>query len=844
MLAPLAASCAADASKPVNQHDSYAVEARCESWQAKWIGSAKGREEGWPVIYARTSFDLERIPRSAVIHISAHLLFKLYVNGQFLGEGPPRSKPPRISYCSFQARSALHSGVNVIVIETFSAPPRKPAALIAQLECRDERGEIMTRVATEESWKVIPAPWERIAAHSAGFDAQPEIFNAGREPVARHKPEFDDRKWEPALVLQEKELPFKTIEPSILPHYRRTMVPPLGINLEGEVLQIMGDTQRSAGLAMAVEIPRPLDRCRIANAGGLLAGGKGAATIEPEFPVNDQKSYYTYWANHDDMPAVRCPTLILDFGELMNAYVTLDLEGRGGEVVDMAWGQTLIEGRVLPVLYSRGEPDAEGKPNNLLANRYVLRQGRQQWETWHWQSFRYLQLTFRRLDGPLKLHRVVAVKSEQPLTERGRFRCSDPFLDKLFAATGKTLRLASYDTFMDNTIREKSIWGGDISDGSVSSCLAVFGDVPMLRHYMDLFCKTQDDTGMISNNGVGGTKSPWFSHPLRTGIWMAEYGLWCAETHHYRATVLPVLERYLDCLHARSHERGLLKLEGLENDWVDHVTGRAPSDIPVPVNLFHAILLGRAARTFAAYGREDLANDCRDRARRIGESVRRDFWSAEQGLYVDGTLKGRPCGSFSEHANYLALLCGLGLDGRQPRILQHLRDPQHVGEIVQANAPFMFWPPAALFFIGEDLAALDMLRTRYARFFVHGDETFWGEWSWLIGGNGWNSRYRSLAQNGAGSPAWFLLTEVLGVKPTAAGFVTFEIVPHPGDLVWAEGVVPSPKGDIPVKWRRDGDQFTIEVTVPKGTSATVRLPGSEKKTVLRPGSHVLNNERK
>jgi len=259
------------------------------------------------------------------------------------------------------------------------------------------------------------------------------------------------------------------------------------------------------------------------------------------------------------------------------------------------------------------------------------------------------------------------------------------------------------------------------------------------------------------------------------------------------------------------------------------------------MNLFHAILLDKAERTFAAYGRAELAATCRGRAKLIRESIRRDFWDAGQGLYVDGTLKGQPCGSFSEHANYLALLCGLGSDGRQTAILRALHDPQRVGDIIQASPPFMFWPPSALFAVGEDKAALDMLRTRYARFFVNGGETFWEEWSWLIGGNGWGARYRGLAQSCAGSPAWFLLTEVLGVKPTAAGFATFEIVPHPSGLAWAEGVVPSPKGDIPVKWKRDGEKFNLEVAVPEGTEATVQLPGSDKKTALRPGVHVLNN---
>lgn len=802
--------------------DPYATGTKCEQWQAKWIWSEKSRKDGWPVIYARKTFDLKSMPESAVIHVSAYLYFKLYVNGHFVSDGPPRNLAPNISYSSFEVKPLLQAGTNVIVVEAYSSQPERTGGLVAQLECRDASGAVTSRIVTDESWRVTPAPWERIDAYSAGYNIKPEIFDAKREPTARHESGFDDSKWEKAFLLPEKQLPYKILEPSILPHYRRTILKPAKIEFTGEAVEMLGGTRLSAALVMVTEIPRPLKHCRIANINGLLADGTGPAVIENEFAVNDMKSFYNYWDTHNDMPVIRNATVILDFGELVNGYVSLDLEGNEGAIVDIAWGQTLLDGRVPPVLYARTGSDAEGKPNSLHANRYFLREGRQQWETFQWQSFRYLQLTFRQLERPLKLYEVAAIRSGQPMTERGQFHCADPLLEKLFVSTGKTLRDASYDTFMDNTIREKVIWGGDISDGSVGSCIPVFGDPPMLQYYMNLFCKAQAKDGALPER-IGGDHGPAIAHPIRTAIWMAEYGLWCGDTEHYRSVMLPALERYLDYLKARSDSRGLLTLNK-EIDWVDHVTGRKNSDIPTPVNLLHVALLDRAARTFEAYGKPDQAAVYRARAEQIKESVRRDFWVADQGLYTDGLLKGSPCGSVSEHANYLALYCGLGDGGRQAEILKSLRDPDRVGSIIQVGPPFMIWPLAALFKVGEDKAALDMMRSRYARFFVDGGDTFWEGWSWLIWRNGWQSSYRSFAQNGAGSPAWFLLTEVLGVKPLKPGFAEFEIDPKPGGLKWAEGVVPSPAGDIPVRWEQKKDLFEVSVTVPQGTQARVRLP--------------------
>jgi hypothetical protein len=46
-----------------------------------------------------------------------------------------------------------------------------------------------------------------------------------------------------------------------------------------------------------------------------------------------------------------------------------------------------------------------------------------------------------------------------------------------------------------------------------------------------------------------------------------------------------------------------------------------------------------------------------------------------------------------------------------------------------------------------------------------------------------------------------LSAEILGVEPIAPGFKVFQVYPHPADLTWAEGVVPTPRGDISVAWQ-------------------------------------------
>ena len=91
----------------------------------------------------------------------------------------------------------------------------------------------------------------------------------------------------------------------------------------------------------------------------------------------------------------------------------------------------------------------------------------------------------------------------------------------------------------------------------------------------------------------------------------------------------------------------------------------------------------------------------------------------------------------------------------------------------------------------------------------------------------WLPRYRSVAQSAAAVPAYLLSTEVLGVKPTRPGFAEFAVHSSRGGLAWAEGVMPSPAGDIAVRWQSADDRFELAVTVPPGTRATVHLPAGK-----------------
>jgi alpha-L-rhamnosidase len=79
---------------------------------------------------------------------------------------------------------------------------------------------------------------------------------------------------------------------------------------------------------------------------------------------------------------------------------------------------------------------------------------------------------------------------------------------------------------------------------------------------------------------------------------------------------------------------------------------------------------------------------------------------------------------------------------------------------------------------------------------------------------------------------------VVGLNPddAAAGWKHFVVAPKPGGgVTWARGDYDSIRGRITSQWRLVDGAFTLELTVPPNTTATVYLPAREVGQVRESG---------
>ena len=84
---------------------------------------------------------------------------------------------------------------------------------------------------------------------------------------------------------------------------------------------------------------------------------------------------------------------------------------------------------------------------------------------------------------------------------------------------------------------------------------------------------------------------------------------------------------------------------------------------------------------------------------------------------------------------------------------------------------------------------------------------------------------------------WFI-ADLAGIRynPASPAYRRICIKPQVvGDLTWVKSHYDCPYGRIVSRWRRDGDELTMDVIIPSNTTATVYVPAKNGAAVTESG---------
>lgn len=401
---------------------------------------------------------------------------------------------------------------------------------------------------------------------------------------------------------------------------------------------------------------------------------------------------------------------------------------------------------------------------------------------------------------------------------------------------------ATQPSVLDGAKRDRAIWSGDlkIEGQGIADTLGTNGDNYVKQSLLTLITSSQQGSGLNADT------------LFRTGPYSNSYSSWTldATVTYYRNTgdtafarqVLPWLEGQL------AYDATLARPDGLivtgpqisttsgGYDW-DFYDG-AKTDTVTAFNDLYYQSLRDVADTEASLGNTAKAAAYDQTAGHVRDAINASLLNPATGTYY---LSDTDHSTFAQDANALSVLFGIAPAAKVPGILSALRSlwGPHGSEPFSGTtysnliSPYITaYEVEADYLAGDTAGAEHLMHLTWDQMTDPRNPFFTGTMWENIGPDGTATEARtSLAHGWASGPTPILTGYVLGVQPVKPGYQTFAVAPHPGSLRWAEGAVPTPYGQIRVRWARDGHRLSLTVTVPAQATAFVQLPDGHHVTV-------------
>jgi alpha-L-rhamnosidase len=395
---------------------------------------------------------------------------------------------------------------------------------------------------------------------------------------------------------------------------------------------------------------------------------------------------------------------------------------------------------------------------------------------------------------------------------------------------------------MDGAKRDRVVWSGDLGV-EIPNVLYTTEADDYVRDSLQLLASYQVADGETGTNvsptaplatfpQPGSTYSASYSMDEVDNI--ATYYLYSGDLSFVRAE-WPVITRELAYNESLVDRRGLFVTDsGDGQDW-DYYDGSHAGAVAYYNDIYYETLTD-AALMADALGQLDQAASFRQDAASLRTAINRYLFDPSTGLYE---LSDQQPAAVAEDGNALAVLFGVAPTGQDAAILAALAKtlPQTpYGPLAfTANAglrngvsPFVTNDEVgALFASGDTASAISLLKRLWGYMDAPGPDYTGADWE-LVGTNGAPGfgNETSLAHGWSSGATAVLSSDVLGVRPTTAGFDIWSVDPHPGSLSWAEGNVPTPHGTIEVRWAQQpsSGRFALQVTAPARTTGTLMVP--------------------
>lgn len=744
------------------------------------------------IVYFRYVFHSDKVPEDGILKISADSRYKLYINGQFIQEGPCKANKGSWYYDECCLSPYICDGENCIAIEVLRYPgdfsKRNHSLLRTDLPFLFVKGQYEIEgnrkvfLNGASGWRclqnknivflgenTVPAPLH-IVEKSEG-----NILTVGWKQVG-----FDDKDWNDAVEYDFNRMKLsnspRNMWKSPIPHQRHKM-------RKFSNIVTIRSCKNNANL----------DKQTVyRNIEGLLESGK-VFTI----PEGTRLS------------------VELDAGELMTGYPVMEILGGKGSDIGILYSESYIihdgDGG-----YIKGDRcdwqhgELHGNEDQYCVKGYGTETQPEVYTPFWFRTFRYVRLDITACTQ-LQIRSFFYLETGYPLNIETEAETSDVSLKPVWDISLRTLKRCMHETYIDCPYYEQLQYAMD-SRLEILYTYMVSGDDRLARKCMEDFrCSAYAD-GMINSCAPALREHviPGFS--IYYIMMVYDHMMFFGDREFVRMH-LPAIDSILNFFDRHLGDKNLVgKTGGLNQrqnywsfvDWTKewHKTTGVPTAIlkgPITMeSLLYILGLQCAAKLSDFIGRKDTGTEYWKRAEIVKSAVKK-FCTGKDGLLQDGP----EIQEYSVHCQVFGVLSEV-FSEKEGRVLLQ----ETVGNKAYAQCSV-----AMTYYLFRALEKVGLYEKT---------DSLWDVWRNMIAKNMTtcvenDTDERSDCHAWASVILYELPAVVLGVRPAEPGFQSIRIHPVPGPFTYAKGKVITPRGMVWVEWEKDKQgKISLNYKVPEG----------------------------
>lgn len=482
--------------------------------------------------------------------------------------------------------------------------------------------------------------------------------------------------------------------------------------------------------------------------------------------------------------------------------------------------------------------------------RFICKSGTNYFETFDYESFRWLQLHIHGEAGLITVSNVGIRRRQFPWPNVPQFQCNDPKIQRVLEAAVNTLHNCAQETIVDGMARERQQYSGDCGH-QLHAIQQVFGDTQLHARFVNTFSQGMTLDGYFLDAWPAYDRlarlmerqmelTPWgplLDHGIGFNFDCWYYYLYTGDASALKE-VFPRLVQFFDYL-LKIRQNSLLPVEniGVPVVWIDHDAYKKQRHKQCAFNLYAVAMLKNAfAPLCQVFKQPQLAAKALAVANELHLTTIKLFWNVSKGLFVNNLpwkteeKEERLC----DRSLATALLFDLFPNQNYKPAAQILaKMPPNAGFSYPANANWRYW---ALAKAGNVQPILDDFRTRwYNMNSVQENNTLQESWQ---------------TQHDAGdqwshcpvAPLFVTYMGLAGIQPTVPGCKKVQIRPQLGDLNQLSLTAHTVKG--PILFRATGNlgRRNVLISLPAGCEGELVVPNGEKIGLTPTG--VVNSELK